>query len=182
MFFQVMAKWHNTGKACSLHSSFTPSTYQWHMENSIQASNSLCIFRFLDLTCRKASLFSQMCCPISWQAVSPRRSELFLHSHSMSPSTASSVAPCWHPSASRSSYPCPACVLSMSHPCPAAQPLVPQLWLCQESLLQQPPSPMGAAPGGPRGTCGVWVRDTGCATGVSKNLINCKRVIWEKKK
>lgn len=49
MFFQVTAKQRNTGKACSLHSGFTPSTYQRHTENSFQPSNTLFIFMFLDL-------------------------------------------------------------------------------------------------------------------------------------
>lgn len=70
-----------------------------------------------------------------------------------------------------SSFPAPAGLLQqppLSCLCPITQPQVPEPQLCQESSLQQPTE-------GQEDPVGSGVRDTGCATGGSKNLINCKK-------
>ena len=71
----------------SQHGSFTPSTYQGCMENSIQRSNSLFSLMFLGIRFQKASFSLQACCPVSQRAASPQHPhEAASRSHTHAPS------------------------------------------------------------------------------------------------
>lgn len=152
------------------------------MENSIQPSDSLLSIGLPDLMFREERFISQMCCPISWQVVSPQLVQevtgLFLHSHTMN----SGTTHLWLLPGIRQPPMAATHVLYMSHPCPAALPQVPSR-LYKESHCSSPsapPAPRGLPwrdKGDLRGSVmGTW----GGATGGSENLINCRRGDLEK--
>lgn len=173
MFFQVTAKQRNTAKRAAFTAASPPVRISGVWRIASNPATPYSSLGFLIFTFRKASFFHQTCCPTSRQAVSPRcPPEVASCSHTRAP-RAPAPPRLWLLPGTRRPPAAAACVPSASPPRPAAQPQVPPLRLCQESPLQQTPSP-----GGPRGPgSGPW----GVPQGEARTGLTAKRVTWEEK-